>query len=77
MSSEPKSTIQGPQDLEDLRSLADIPPSVHLLLAGEIWPDACPEGFFIIYEYPFKIGFWWSYSPLAKASMSYFKVSPE
>ena len=56
-SSEPKSTIQGPQDLEALRSLAGIPPSVHLLLAGEIRPDACPDGFFVIYEYAFKIGF--------------------
>ena len=55
MSAEPKSTIQGPEEL--FQSLAGIPPSVHLLSAGETRPKACPEGFFVIYEYPFKIGF--------------------
>ena len=76
MFAEPKSTIQGPEELKALRSLARIPPSVHLLSAGETCPEACPEGFFVIYEYPFKIGLRWPYSPLAKAFMSYFEVAP-
>ena len=75
MSSEPKSTIQGPQELEYFRSLASILPNMYLLPAGELRPEACPEGFFVIYEYHFKIGLRWTYSPLAKAFMSHFEIA--
>ena len=76
MSSEPKSTIQDPQELEDFRSLAGIPSNVDLLSATEMRPETCPEGFFIIYEYVVKIGLRWLYSPLAKAFTSHFEIAP-
>ena len=76
MSSEPKSTIQDPQELEDFRSLAGIPSEVDLILAGDRCPESCPEDYFVIYEYPFKIGLRWPYSPLPKAFMSHFEIAP-
>ena len=76
MSSEPKSTILDPQELEDFRSLTGIPSNVDLLLAGDRRPESCPEEYFIFYEYPFKIGLRWPYSPLAKAFMSHFEIAP-
>ena len=39
-------------------------------------PETCLEEFFVIYEYPFKIGLRWPYSPLAKAFMSHFQIAP-
>ena len=76
MSSEPKSTIQGQEALAAFRTFAHLPDYVSLLSAGEIRPDVCPKGFFILYEYPFKIGFKWAFSPLARAFMYYFEIAP-
>ena len=76
MSSEPKSTIQGQEALAVFRVLSQLPDYVSLLSPGEIRPDACPQGFFVLYEYPFKIGFKWPFSPLSRAFMAYFEIAP-
>ena len=76
MSIEPRNTIQESHDLDAFRILSGLLESAHLLTAGEIRPESCPGGIFVLYEYPFKIRFRWPFSSLAKAFMAYFQVSP-
>ena len=61
MSGEPKSTLQGQEALAAFKTLAQLPDYVSLLSQGEIRPDTCLEGFFVLYEYLFKIGFKWPF----------------
>ncbi|KAJ9541437.1 hypothetical protein OSB04_027943 [Centaurea solstitialis] len=62
---EVKSTIQGEIDLIHLRKLARMPKDAVIKSPGEVRPADAPAGFFALFEYPFKIGFIWPYSPLA------------
>ena len=67
---------KGQEALAAFRTLSHLPNYVSLLSLGEIRPDACPEGFFVLYEYPFKIGFKWPFSLLSRAFMAYFEIAP-
>ncbi|KAJ9543815.1 hypothetical protein OSB04_023522 [Centaurea solstitialis] len=76
MSSEVKSSIVESLEVGDLRELAGLPENAFVRVAGEIRPADAPKGFFALFEYPFKVGFRWPYSPLARAFMTRFDVSP-
>src|SRR5581483_7899633 len=73
---EVKSTIQGAANLAHLRELAKMPKDAVIESPGEVRPADAPAGFFALFEYPFKIGFSWPYSPLARAFMTRFSISP-
>ncbi|KAJ9548562.1 LOW QUALITY PROTEIN: hypothetical protein OSB04_021105, partial [Centaurea solstitialis] len=73
---EVKSTIKDSVDVMALRKLSGLPDSAMLKVAGEIRPADAPAGFFALFEYPFKIGFKWPYSPLSRAFMTRFNLSP-
>ncbi|KAJ9564143.1 hypothetical protein OSB04_000109 [Centaurea solstitialis] len=76
MSSEVRSSITESLEVGELRELAGIPENALVRVAGEIRPADAPKGFFALFEYPFKVGFRWPYSPLARAFMTRFDVSP-
>src|SRR5581483_1470180 len=76
MSSEVKSSIINDAEVDELRDLAGLPEGAVTMLAGEIRPADAPAGFFALFEYPFKVGFRWPYSPLARAFMTRFNLSP-
>src|SRR5581483_1724001 len=76
MSSEVKSTIVDDVEVQELRELAGLPESAVTMVAGEIRPADAPTGFFALFEYPFKVGFRWPYSPLARSFMTRFNLSP-
>ena len=76
MSSEVKSTIVDDAEVDELRELAGLPESAVTMVAGDIRPADAPTGFFALFEYPFKIGFRWPYSPLARSFMSRYNLSP-
>ncbi|KAJ9564751.1 hypothetical protein OSB04_000717 [Centaurea solstitialis] len=73
---EVRSTIQGEIDLIHLRKLARMPKDAVIKSPGEVRPADAPAGFFALFEYPFKIGFIWPYSPLSRAFMTRFSLSP-
>src|SRR5581483_56015 len=73
---EVRSTIQGASDLSHLRNLAKMPKDAIIKSPGEVRPAEAPAGFFALFEYPFKIGFTWPYSPLSRAFMTRFSLSP-
>ncbi|KAI3746657.1 hypothetical protein L6452_09096 [Arctium lappa] len=50
----------------DYRASLAISTSAYKLEKSGNRPDICPEGCFVIYEYPFKIGFKWPYSHLSR-----------
>lgn len=76
MSLEPMSTIEDVEDVESFRLLARIPAYIQLFSPADMRPEECSEDFFVLYEYPFKIGFTWPFSPLARAFMQKFDLSP-
>lgn len=76
MLKEPASSIRDQDDLNSLRILAQIPVGIKLNTAGQMRQDMCPNGYFVIYEYPFKIVFKWPYSPLSKMFMLRFDLAP-
>src|SRR5581483_5532551 len=76
MSSEVKSAIVDDAEVDELRELAGLPENAVTMVAGEIRPADAPTGFFALFEYPFKIGFRWPYSPLARSFMSRYNLSP-
>ena len=76
MSSEVRSTIIGDVEVKELRELAGLPEGAVVELAGEVRPADAPTGFFALFEYPFRVGFRWPYSPLSRAFMTRFNLSP-
>ncbi|KAJ9552809.1 hypothetical protein OSB04_016854 [Centaurea solstitialis] len=74
-SMEVKSTIKDSVEVLTLRKLSGLPDSAILKVAGEIRPADAPAGFFALFEYPFKIGFKWPFSPLLRAFMTRFNLS--
>ena len=75
-SMEPGSSIGDDHEIDTFHTLSGLPENAFLLAPGNIRPDSCPGGFFVLYEYPFKIGFRWSFSPLSRSFMSRFNLSP-
>ncbi|KAI3771508.1 hypothetical protein L6452_02673 [Arctium lappa] len=75
ISSEPVSTIQDQDDLDSLKRLAQILAEIAINSLGQVRPDMCSEGYFVIYEFPFKIGFRWPYSPLSRSFMLTFNFA--
>src|SRR5581483_2655311 len=74
MSTEVRSTITESLEVGELRELAGLPEGAVVRVAGEIRPADAPTGFFALFEYSFKVGFRWPYTPLARAFMTRFNV---
>lgn len=75
MTNEPVSLIEDPEDVESFWALEKIPVEVELFSPVDSRPEECPEGFFVMYEYPFKIGFTWPFSQLARSFLQKFDLS--
>ncbi|KAI3667942.1 hypothetical protein L6452_43013 [Arctium lappa] len=76
MSSEPVSVFKEEENLEYFKKLAKIPESVNLVTPEDLRPDEVPKGYGVLYEYPFKIGFSWSFTPLVREFLDAFDLSP-
>lgn len=76
MSKEPESLIQVPEDIEAFRELGKIPVEVELVSPVSLRPDTCTNEYFVMYEYPFRIGFSWPFSPLVRSFLQEFNLSP-
>ena len=70
------SSIGDDHEVDAFHVISGLPDDAFLLAPGNIRPDSCPRGFFVLYEYPFKIGFRWPFSPLSQAFMSTFNLAP-
>ena len=73
---EVRSSITESLEVGEIRELAGLPEGAQVRVAGEIRPADATTGFFALFEYPFKIGFRWPYSPLSRAFMTRFNLSP-
>jgi hypothetical protein len=76
MAGEVKSSIVEDLEVRVLRALARLPESAVVKVADDVRPADAPAGFFALFEYPFKIGIRWPYTPLSRAFMTRFNVSP-
>lgn len=64
-------------DLDELRKLAGFPSGALLVAPDDAdKPQFCPEGLVIFYEYPFRNGFKFPFSPLTHQIMEMYNVSP-
>ncbi|KAI3758460.1 hypothetical protein L6452_06023 [Arctium lappa] len=64
MSSEPVSLFREEEHIDFFKSLAKLPDEINLVSPDDLRPDEVPKGYCVLYEYPFKIGFSWPFSPL-------------
>ncbi|KNA17564.1 hypothetical protein SOVF_078400 [Spinacia oleracea] len=57
--------------------LAGLPPSAEVKIPGsDEEAFDCPEGYVVMYEYPFTIGFEFPFTPLARSFIEVFHLSP-
>ncbi|XP_056690295.1 uncharacterized protein [Spinacia oleracea] len=58
-------------------TLAGLPPSAEVRIPGqEDEAKDCPEGYVVMYEYPFILGFLFPFTPLARSFVEVFNLSP-
>ncbi|KAI3665596.1 hypothetical protein L6452_44223 [Arctium lappa] len=76
MSSEPVSMYREEEHLDYFKSLAKLPDEINLVSSEDLRPDEVPMGYCVLYEYPFKIGFTWPFSPLVRAFLDAFGLTP-
>ncbi|KAI3729502.1 hypothetical protein L6452_18162 [Arctium lappa] len=76
MSSEPVSMFKEDEHLDYFKKLAKIPDGVNLVTPEDLKLDEVPMGYSVLYEYPFKIGFSWPFSPLVREFLDAFDLTP-
>ncbi|KAI3685058.1 hypothetical protein L6452_34291 [Arctium lappa] len=76
MSSEPVSVYREDEHLDYFKNLAGIPDEINLVSPEDLRLDEVPKGYCVLYEYPFKIGFTWPFSPWVKAFLDAFDLTP-
>ncbi|KAI3769902.1 hypothetical protein L6452_01016 [Arctium lappa] len=76
MSSEPVSFFREEEHINYFKSLAKLPDEINLVSPEDLKPDEVPKGYCVLYEYPFKIGFSWPFSPLVRAFLDVFDLTP-
>ncbi|KAI3669843.1 hypothetical protein L6452_41277 [Arctium lappa] len=76
MSSEPVSMFKKDEHLDYFKKLAKIPDGVNLVTPEDLKPDEVPMGYSVLYEYLFKIGFSWPFSPLVREFLDAFDLTP-
>ncbi|KAI3678506.1 hypothetical protein L6452_37801 [Arctium lappa] len=76
MSSEPVSMYREEEHLDYFKSLARVPDEINLVSSEDLRSDEVPRGYCVLYEYPFKISFIWPFSPLVRAFLDAFDLTP-
>jgi hypothetical protein len=71
-----KSTITESIEVGAFRVLAGLPDSADIRVAGEVRPANAPSGMIALFEYPFRLGIRWPFTPLSRAFMTQFSLSP-
>ncbi|KAI3746807.1 hypothetical protein L6452_09248 [Arctium lappa] len=76
MSSEPVSLFREEEHIDFFKSFAKLPAEINLVSLEDLKPDEVLRGYCVLYEYPFKIGFSWPFSPLVRAFSDSFDLTP-